>query len=89
MRRHFQTLLPDRPKEPLKADVFPGYAAPFVRRPAEWDSGDEAVPAREAKQTLTTCRRRAGAAEIKPRHLHQEHFNRPVCVRRWVYEQLK
>ena len=48
MRRHFQTFLPDRPKEPLKADVFPGYAAPFIRRPAEWDNGDEAVAAREA-----------------------------------------
>jgi putative SOS response-associated peptidase YedK len=32
----------------LKEDVFPGLAAPFIRRPREWDSGDEAVPAREA-----------------------------------------
>lgn len=31
-----------------RQDVFPGYAAPFIRRPREWDSGDEAVPDREA-----------------------------------------
>ncbi len=29
-------------------EVFPGYAAPFIRRPPERDSGDEAVPEREA-----------------------------------------
>ena len=52
MRKHFQTFLTDRPKVPLKADVFPGYAAPFIQRPAEWESGDEAVPAREALRTL-------------------------------------
>lgn len=31
----------------LKADVFPGYPAPFIRRPPERDSGDDAVPDRE------------------------------------------
>lgn len=31
----------------LKPEVFPGYSAPFIRRPREWESGDEAVPARE------------------------------------------
>lgn len=31
-----------------KYDVWPGYGAVFIRRPAEADSGDEAVPAREA-----------------------------------------
>jgi putative SOS response-associated peptidase YedK len=33
----------------LKQDVFPGYTAPFIRRPRERDSGDEAVPDREAR----------------------------------------
>lgn len=32
----------------LKKDVFPGYTAPFIRRPREWGSGGDAVPAREA-----------------------------------------
>ena len=31
----------------LKADVFPGYSAPFIRRPPERESGDDAVPERE------------------------------------------
>lgn len=31
-----------------KADVWPGYLSTFVRRPKEADSGDEAVPQREA-----------------------------------------
>src|SRR5689334_14220866 len=34
--------------EKLKDDVFPGLPAPFIRRPRERDSGDEAVPEREA-----------------------------------------
>lgn len=29
-------------------DVWPGYGGLFIRRPPEWDSGDEAVPEREA-----------------------------------------
>lgn len=33
----------------LKNEVFPGYSAPFIRRPEQWASGDEAVPAREAE----------------------------------------
>ena len=32
----------------LKTDVYPGYAAAFIRRPPELSSGDEAVSAREA-----------------------------------------
>jgi putative SOS response-associated peptidase YedK len=32
----------------FKLDVFPGLQAPFIRRPRERDSGDEAVPDREA-----------------------------------------
>ncbi|MCZ2498121.1 SOS response-associated peptidase [Xylophilus sp. Kf1] len=28
-----------------KSEIWPGYAAPFIRRPPEVDSGDEAVPA--------------------------------------------
>jgi putative SOS response-associated peptidase YedK len=31
-----------------KSDMWPRYPGVFVRRPAEWDSGDEAVPEREA-----------------------------------------
>jgi putative SOS response-associated peptidase YedK len=31
-----------------QAEVFPGAAAPFIRRPPERSSGDEAVPEREA-----------------------------------------
>jgi len=33
---------------PPKADMRPKYQGVFVRRPPEWDSGDEAVPEREA-----------------------------------------
>lgn len=32
----------------LKTDVWPGYASTLIRRPKEMDSGDEAVPDREA-----------------------------------------
>jgi putative SOS response-associated peptidase YedK len=32
----------------LKPEAFPGYKAPFIRRPPERSSGDEAVPDREA-----------------------------------------
>lgn len=35
------------PLPELKPEVFPGLAAPFIRRPKEWDSGDEEVPERE------------------------------------------
>jgi putative SOS response-associated peptidase YedK len=31
-----------------KSDMWPRYPGVFVRRPAEWESGDEAVPEREA-----------------------------------------
>ena len=44
-RREFHV---DAPDELGKADVWPGYAASFIRVPKEVDSGDEAVPAREA-----------------------------------------
>lgn len=30
-----------------QAAVFPGYIAPFIRRPREYDAGDDAVPHRE------------------------------------------
>jgi hypothetical protein len=30
-----------------KPDMWPQYAGVFVRRPPEWESGDEAVPERE------------------------------------------
>jgi putative SOS response-associated peptidase YedK len=30
-----------------KSEVFPGLSAPFIRRPREYGSGDEAVPDRE------------------------------------------
>lgn len=32
---------------PSKSDMWPRYAGPFIRRPPEHDSGDEAVPERE------------------------------------------
>jgi putative SOS response-associated peptidase YedK len=34
--------------EPPRPDMWPRYDGVFVRRPLEWDSGDEAVPEREA-----------------------------------------
>lgn len=33
---------------PPKSDMWPKYQGVFVRRPPEWESGDEAVPEREA-----------------------------------------
>jgi putative SOS response-associated peptidase YedK len=44
-RREFHV---DPPDDLGKFDVWPGYAASFIRVPKEADSGDEAVPAREA-----------------------------------------
>ena len=38
----------DPPDDIGKYDVWPGYAATFIRRPREADAGDEAVPEREA-----------------------------------------
>ena len=43
--RHFGV---EPPADPGKLDVWPGYAASFIRRPKEADVGDEAVPEREA-----------------------------------------
>lgn len=43
--RHFGVM---PPAETGKVDVWPGYAAPFIRRPREADVGDDAVPQREA-----------------------------------------
>lgn len=43
--RHFGV---EPPAEPGKFDVWPGYAASFIRRPREADVGDEAVPERKA-----------------------------------------
>ena len=37
----------DPPDDWGKLDVWPGYAATFIRRPREADSGDDAVPERE------------------------------------------
>lgn len=42
--RHFGV---EPPADPGKHDVWPGYAATFIRRPKEADVGDEAVPERE------------------------------------------
>lgn len=44
-RRHFGVEPPD---DLGKFDVWPMYAASFIRRPREADAGDEAVPGREA-----------------------------------------
>lgn len=43
--RHFGVM---PPAETGKVDVWPGYAAGFIRRPREADVGDDAVPQREA-----------------------------------------
>jgi putative SOS response-associated peptidase YedK len=45
--RHF---LVNPPPDPGKVDVWPGYASTFIRRPKEaaLDTGDDAVPQREA-----------------------------------------
>lgn len=43
--RHFGV---EPPADQGKLDVWPGYAASFIRRPKEADVGDEAVPQREA-----------------------------------------
>ena len=81
LRRHFDVALQPAPAAELKKDVFPGYAAPFVRRPREWDSGDEAVPRREAvvglfgllphwakdeKLTKSTYNARSETVAVKP-----------------------
>lgn len=44
-RREFHV---DPPDDLGKYDVWPGYAASFIRRPKEADAGDDAVPARES-----------------------------------------
>lgn len=44
LRMHFGVALPAG----VKADVWPGYQAPFIRRHPHHNVGDEAVPAREA-----------------------------------------
>lgn len=45
LRKHFDA---HRPEIELPADMWPRYQGLFIRRPVEWDSGDDAVPAREA-----------------------------------------
>jgi|SRR5690606_29591922 len=37
------------PVPPSKWDMWPDYLGEFIRRPPEWDSGDEAVPERQAE----------------------------------------
>ena len=44
-RKHFDV---EPPEDLGKSDVWPVYAASFIRRPHEADSGDDAVPEREA-----------------------------------------
>jgi putative SOS response-associated peptidase YedK len=46
--RHFFNAMPVGILAGLEKDVFKDYGAPFIRRPRERDSGDEAVPEREA-----------------------------------------
>lgn len=48
LRKFFKAAPIGIPPDPEK-EVFPGYTAPFIRRPRERDSGDEAVPEREAR----------------------------------------
>jgi putative SOS response-associated peptidase YedK len=51
LRRIFKAALAGGDAD-LPKDVFPGLRAPFIRRPRERDSGDEAVPEREARVGL-------------------------------------
>lgn len=44
LAEHFGVTMPAE----VRADVWPGYLSTFIRRPKEWDSGDEAVPPFEA-----------------------------------------
>ncbi|VEI25189.1 SOS response-associated peptidase [Bordetella bronchiseptica] len=44
MRKYFAA----HPSAEVPVDMWPRYMGVFVRRPPEWDAGDEAVPAREA-----------------------------------------
>ncbi|WP_033460617.1 SOS response-associated peptidase [Bordetella bronchiseptica] len=44
MRKYFAA----HPSAEVPADMWPRYMGVFIRRPPEWDSGDEAVPEREA-----------------------------------------
>ena len=47
-RQNFHVELPVA----LRQDIWPGYESAFIRRPRESDSGDEAVPDREAVRGL-------------------------------------
>jgi putative SOS response-associated peptidase YedK len=40
------------PEGVLRTDIWPGYESGFIRRPPEADTGDEAVPARQALKGL-------------------------------------
>lgn len=46
--RYFRAFGVQPPVHPYVEDVWPGLTGAFIRRPPEADSGDEAVPAREA-----------------------------------------
>ena len=52
LRKIFRAGLASASGTELKTGVFPGLAAPFIRRPREYGSGDDAVPAREARVGL-------------------------------------
>ncbi|MCZ2496826.1 SOS response-associated peptidase [Xylophilus sp. Kf1] len=51
LRQLLQSRYPDAalPPDWDRTDIWPGYVAPFVRRPPERHSGDEAVPALEVR----------------------------------------
>lgn len=69
-----------------RQDVFPGYAAPFIRGPREWDSGDEAVADREARlgRSLADAASRMSAAEA-PDRLLRPILEQPneIAMRSW------
>lgn len=49
LAQHFMATWRHAPAQgELKPEAYPGYKAPFIRRPPELSSGDEAVPMREA-----------------------------------------
>ena len=54
---------------PPKTDLWPRYTGEFVRRPVEWDAGDEAVPEREVVAgrwgLISSSTRAAGLAKAE------------------------
>ena len=100
LRRIFRAALVSPPATDLKKDVFPAYTAPFIRRPREWGSGDDAVPAREAmvgvfgllphwakdtKLTKSTYNARSETAAVKPAFRDAWRAARHCIIPAWAF----